>query len=91
MHGETVKFYRNEFRGHLVIQVQGGGHSTLVTPDGVSPILTTDTTYYGPGYLLSYMLGMGESIFIIAHTNGRRRRHQGVARTAREVAKCGCN
>ncbi len=69
VHGESVKFYRNEFRGHLATQIQGGGHRTLVTPDGVSPILTTDTTYHGPGFLLSYMLGMGESIIYIAHTS----------------------
>ena len=49
VHGETVKFYRNEFKGHLATQIQGGGHRTLVTADGVSPILTTDTTYNGPG------------------------------------------
>ena len=63
-----MKFYRNEFKGHLATQIQGGGHRTLVTPDGVSPILTTDTTYHGPGFLLSYMLGMGESIIFIGHT-----------------------
>jgi 3-ketosteroid 9alpha-monooxygenase subunit A len=34
----------------------------------VSPILTTDTTYHGPGFLLSYMMGMGESIIFIGHT-----------------------
>ncbi len=68
VHGETVKFYRNEFRGHLANQIQGGPHRTLVTPDGVSPILHTDTTYHGPGFLLSYMLGMGESIIFIGHT-----------------------
>ena len=68
VHGETVKFYRNEFKGHLATQIQGGGHRTLVTADGVSPILTTDTTYNGPGFLLSYMLGMGESIIFIGHT-----------------------
>ena len=69
MHGESVKFYRNEFQGHLATQVQGGGHRTLVTPDGLSPILTTDTTYHGPGFLLSHMIGMGESIIFIGHTS----------------------
>ncbi len=68
VHGETVKFFRCEFKGHLATQIQGGGHRTLVTPDGVSPILTTDTTYHGPGFLLSYMMGMGESIIFIGHT-----------------------
>ena len=68
MHGSEVKYYRNEFNGHLATQLQGGGHRTLVTPDGVSPILTTDTTYHGPGFLLSHMMGMGESIIFIGHT-----------------------
>jgi len=68
VHGEAVKFFRCEFKGHLATQIQGGGHRTLVTPDGVSPILTTDTTYHGPGFLLSYMMGMGESIIFIGHT-----------------------
>ena len=68
LHGSTVQFFRNEFRGHLAIQYQGGGHRTLVTENGVSPILRTDTTYHGPGVLFSDMLGMGESIIFIAHT-----------------------
>jgi 3-ketosteroid 9alpha-monooxygenase subunit A len=68
VHGSEVLYYRNEFNGHLATQLQGGGHRTLVTPDGVSPILTTDTTYHGPGFLLSHMMGMGESIIFIGHT-----------------------
>jgi 3-ketosteroid 9alpha-monooxygenase subunit A len=69
VHGSTVKYFRNEFRGHLAIQYQGGGHRTLVGENGVSPILRTDTTYHGPGFLLSKMVGMGESIIFIAHTS----------------------
>ena len=69
VHGSTVQYYRNEFRGHLAIQYQGGGHRTLVGENGVSPILRTDTTYHGPGYLLSKMVGLGESVIFIAHTS----------------------
>jgi 3-ketosteroid 9alpha-monooxygenase subunit A len=69
VHGSTVQYFRNEFRGHLAIQYQGGGHRTLVGENGVSPILRTDTTYHGPGFLLSKMFGMGESIIFIAHTS----------------------
>ncbi len=69
VHGSTVKYFRNEFKGHLAIQYQGGGHRTLVGENGVSPILRTDTTYHGPGFLISKMWGMGESIIFIAHTS----------------------
>jgi len=68
IHGSTVQFFENEFRGHLAIQRQGGGHRTLVGPDGKSPVLITDTVYHGPGVLLSRMTGQFESIIFIVHT-----------------------
>ena len=68
LHGSTVQFFENEFRGHLAIQRQGGGHRTLVGEGGKSALLTTDTVYHGPGVLLSMLTGMQESIMYIAHT-----------------------
>jgi len=69
VHGSTVQYFRNEFHGHLAVQYQGGGHRTLVGENGVSPILTTDTTYHGPGFLMSRMAGFCDSIMFIAHTS----------------------
>ncbi len=69
VHGSTVQYFRNEFKEHMAVQYQGGGHRTLVGENGVSPILTTDTTYHGPGFLLSNMFGLNESIIFIAHTS----------------------
>ncbi len=68
LHGSTVQFFENEFRGHLAIQRQGGGHRTLVSADGKSAMLITDTVYHGPGVLLSHLTGMHDSIIFIAHT-----------------------
>ncbi len=68
VHGSTVEWYRNEFHGHRAVQYQGGGHRTLVSTGGAAPTLSTDTTYHGPGFLLSYMSGFYESIIYIAHT-----------------------
>ena len=31
VHGSTVQYFENEFRDHVVMQRQGGGHRTLVT------------------------------------------------------------
>jgi 3-ketosteroid 9alpha-monooxygenase subunit A len=63
-----VQFFENEFRGHLAIQRQGGPHRTLVTPDGKSPILITDTVYHGPGVLFSRMTGIYDAVILIMHT-----------------------
>lgn len=68
LHGSTLKFYENEFAGHRAIQRQGGGHRTLVGPDGKSPLLVTDTVYEGPGILFSHLTGLLESVMYIAHT-----------------------
>ncbi len=68
IHGSTVQKYENEFVGHTAIQRQCGPHRTLVGADGVSPILHTDTTYHGPGVLISYLTGMFDSIMLITHT-----------------------
>lgn len=68
IHGSTVEKYENEFIAHTAIQRQCGPHRTLVGADGVSPILHTDTTYHGPGVLISYLTGMFDSIMMVAHT-----------------------
>lgn len=68
IHGSTVQKYENEFRGHQAIQRQCGPHRTLVGENGVSPILHTNTTYHGPGVLVSYMTGLFDSIILITHT-----------------------
>lgn len=69
VHGSIVNFFENEFRGHLAIQRQGGPHRTLVTSDGKSPILITDTVYHGPGVLLSRMSGTHDAVILIMHTS----------------------
>ncbi len=68
IHGSTVVRYENEFRGHTATQRQAGGHRTLVGADGVAPELSTETTYYGPGILMSDLTGFCESVLLIAHT-----------------------
>lgn len=68
LHGSTVKYFENEFRGHVAIQRQAGGHRTLVGEGGKSPLLVTDTSYHGPGILYSILTGMQESVMYIAHT-----------------------
>ncbi len=66
IHGlDHVEFFENEFDGHLAIQRMIGPHRTLV--DGGEK-LHTDTTYHGPGYLLSHMRGRHPSIILIANT-----------------------
>lgn len=65
IHGSTVEYFENEFRAHVAIQRQGGGHRTLVTDSG---ILETDTWYTGPGILYSRVKGLSDAIMYIAHT-----------------------
>ncbi len=65
IHGSTVEYYENEFRGHVAIQRQGGGHKTLAES---GTLLQTDTSYTGPGVLLSRMAGLYDGIMFIAHT-----------------------
>ncbi|MEL4180312.1 Rieske 2Fe-2S domain-containing protein [Roseateles sp. PN1] len=68
IHGSTVTRFENEFKGHLAIQRQCGGHRTLVGPDGVSADLHTITIYHGPGCLISNLTGMYEGVMLITHT-----------------------
>jgi len=66
IHGQdTVEFFENEFRGHLAVQRMVGIHRTLAH---TGQKLRTDTTYHGPGFLLSYMQGQYPSIILIANT-----------------------
>jgi 3-ketosteroid 9alpha-monooxygenase subunit A len=65
VHGSTVQYFENEFRGHVVVQRQGGGHRTLVTSSG---LLETDTWYTGPAILNSRMTGLHDTLMLIAHT-----------------------
>lgn len=65
VHGSTVEYFENEFRDHVVIQRQGGGHRTLVTSTGM---LETDTWYTGPAILYSRLTGLYETLMLIAHT-----------------------
>lgn len=68
IHGSTVDRYENEFKGHLAIQRQCGGHRTLVAQDGSRTILHTITTYHGPGCLISHMTGLYDAELLIMHT-----------------------
>ena len=65
IHGSTLEYFENEFRGHLAIQRQGGGHKTLA--EGAE-MLETDTWYTGPGILLSRVTGLYDAIMYITHT-----------------------
>lgn len=66
IHGlKAVELFENEFRGPRVTQRMIGPHRTLVDGDDK---LYADTTYHGPGYLLSHMLGRHPSIIMIANT-----------------------
>ncbi len=65
IHGSTLEYFESEFRGHLAIQRQGGGHKTLATDD---TLLETDTWYTGPGILMSRVTGLYDAIMFITHT-----------------------
>jgi 3-ketosteroid 9alpha-monooxygenase subunit A len=65
IHGSTLEYFENEFRDHLAIQRQGGGHKTLVEGNAM---LETDTWYTGPGILLSRVTGLYDAIMYITHT-----------------------
>jgi len=65
VHGSTVEYFENEFRDHVVIQRQGGGHRTLVTTSG---LLETDTWYTGPAILYSKLTGLYDTLMLITHT-----------------------
>jgi 3-ketosteroid 9alpha-monooxygenase subunit A len=64
VHGSTVKYFQNEFKGHVYRQLQGGGHRTLADSDAM---LETDTWYTGPSILLSRHRGIYDAFEIIAH------------------------
>jgi len=65
IHGSTLEYFENEFRDHVAIQRQGGGHKTLSQG---ADILETDTWYAGPGILLSRVSGLYNAIMYITHT-----------------------
>ena len=65
IHGSTLEYFENEFRDHMAIQRQGGGHKTLVAGNA---LLETDTWYTGPGVLLSRVTGLYDAIMFITHT-----------------------
>jgi 3-ketosteroid 9alpha-monooxygenase subunit A len=65
VHGQTVQYFENEFRDHVVVQRQGGVHRTLASDAGA---LSTDTWYTGPGILNSRLVGAFETIMLITHT-----------------------
>ena len=66
IHGlDSVDLFENEFDGHKAIQRMVGPHRTLI--EG-GMMLRNDTTYHGPGFLLSYMAGRYPSIILIANT-----------------------
>lgn len=66
-HGmKRIEYFENEFRGHVAMQRQGGGHRTLVSDD--AHMLQTDTWYTGPGILQSRMAGEMPALMMITHT-----------------------
>jgi len=67
IHGsKDLAYFINEFEGHVVRQLFGSGHRTLVSAEGA--VLETDTWYTGPAILQSEMAGDFPSLIMIAHT-----------------------
>ncbi len=85
-HGGPSDYFHNVIDGITVRQLQGTHRHRTLVPGGM---LETDTSYTGPGVLLSYFNG-GAAIMYIAHTpvdDGRVRAWHGLlVRSAHEVA-----
>lgn len=65
VHGTDAKVFRNEFQGHVAVQHNEGIAYPL--GGGADPYTLT-ATYYGPGYMVTHMKGVMESLLINAHT-----------------------
>jgi len=65
VHGTDAKSFRNEFKGHIGIQINSGIAYPL--GGGEDPYDLT-ATYFGPAYMVTHMKGVLESILINAHT-----------------------
>ena len=65
VHGTSAKKFRNEFHGHVAVQHNEGVAYPL---GGGEDPYTLTATYYGPGYMVTHMKGVLESVLINAHT-----------------------
>lgn len=65
VHGTDARAFRNEFHGHVGVQYNEGVAYPL--GGGADPYTLT-ATYYGPGYMVTHMKGVMESVLINAHT-----------------------
>jgi 3-ketosteroid 9alpha-monooxygenase subunit A len=66
VHGQDLIYFENEFRGHRVLQREGGVSSTALSAS--RELLTIDAAYHGPGVLISSLGGRYPSYFMICHT-----------------------
>lgn len=65
VHGTHAKKFSNEFHGHVAVQHNEGVAYPL---GGGEDPYTLTATYYGPGYMVTHMKGVLESVIINAHT-----------------------
>lgn len=65
VHGTDAQSFRNEFHGHIGVQYNEGVAYPL---GGGEDKYALTATYYGPGYMVTHMKGVMESILINAHT-----------------------
>jgi 3-ketosteroid 9alpha-monooxygenase subunit A len=65
IHGQDLKYFELEYRGHQVFHREGGVNRTLADS---SALLCLDAAYHGPGILLSAMHGRYPTYFLITHT-----------------------
>ena len=66
VHGQELVYFENEFRGHQVVQREGGVSRTELSQS--EEILSIDATYHGPAVLISALGGRHPSYFLICHT-----------------------
>jgi 3-ketosteroid 9alpha-monooxygenase subunit A len=65
VHGTHVEHFENRFEGHQAVQVNRG----IAYPrGGGKDVFELEATYYGPGFQISDMRGVLQSMLINAHT-----------------------
>ena len=65
VHGTDVEVFENTFEGHLAIQKNSG---TAYPLGGGKDDFDLEATYHGPGYQLTRMRGVMDSLLFNAHT-----------------------
>jgi 3-ketosteroid 9alpha-monooxygenase subunit A len=70
-HFEPVHFskpmtFENQFKGHQAIQIQTATHDTLASKE--TGVMTSVTTYHGPGFLLTHQDALYDSYLHLSNT-----------------------